>query len=108
MALTTAPGDNRMQQFLYVDPIGFHAAGATIDLQGCRIHNPTLDAVLLEQTRQPEAVVACFIAKHQLWLLLRFLGPTLPGGVEFGYQANAVATWKGMQARIIPVWQLDR
>ncbi len=46
--LTTAPGDQRLQQFLDIDAVGLDAAGAAINLQAGRIHHPAVDAMLLE------------------------------------------------------------
>jgi hypothetical protein len=52
MALTAAPGDQRVQQLLDIDTVGLHPTGPQ-----------------LEEARQPEAIVACLIAEDHLWHL---------------------------------------
>jgi hypothetical protein len=69
MALTAAPGDQRVQQLLDIDAVGLHPTGAPIDLQTGEIHDPTVNAPQLEEARQPEAIVACLIAEDHLWHL---------------------------------------
>ena len=69
MALAATPGDQRVKQFLDIDAVGLHPARPAVDLQAGRLHDQTLDAALLEEPRQPEAVIARLIAERHLWRL---------------------------------------
>ena len=64
MTLAATPGDHRAQQLLDIDAVGLHPTGATIDLQAGRIHDQAVDTALLEEPRQPKAVVARLIAER--------------------------------------------
>ena len=50
VVLTTAPGDQSMQQFLDVGAVGLHPPSVAGDPQARRIHDQTIDAALLEES----------------------------------------------------------
>ena len=64
MTLAAAPGDQRMKNTLDIDAVGLHPPRPAVDLQAGRLHDQTLDATLLEEPRQPEAVVAGLVAQR--------------------------------------------
>jgi hypothetical protein len=55
LPIAATPGLQRPQEAFRVDPIGFDAAGPTVDLEAGRVHHPTGDPALgqtaLDQTR---------------------------------------------------------
>ncbi len=65
MALAATPGDRRVQQVLDIDAVGLHPPRPAVDPQAGRLHDRTFDATVLEEARQPEAVVAGLVARRQ-------------------------------------------
>src|SRR6185295_3968261 len=58
LPLTPQIGHQRSQQSLGIDAVRFGSARSTINLQTCRIDDVVADVMCLEQTVEPEAVVA--------------------------------------------------
>src|SRR5215467_323570 len=73
--LTPAPGDQRSQQQLDVDPIGLNRTSAPVDLEAARVEHKALDAARFKKSRQPECVVADFIADRDRRNRTAHLGP---------------------------------
>jgi hypothetical protein len=63
MSLVAAPSDQWTHQFLKVDPISLHALAASLDFETARIDDEAVDAMRLEEARQPKCVIANLIAK---------------------------------------------
>ncbi len=108
MTLTAAPGDERVKQALDIDPVGLHPARPAVDLQAGRLHDPTRDAALFEEPRQPEAIIARLITERQLWHPTRYLCQAVPRRIELSHQAFGVTAPDWIQARVVPVRKLDR
>src|SRR6185436_11888011 len=58
LRLTPQIRHQRSQQSLGIDAVRFGSARSTINLQTCRIDDVVADVMCLEQTVEPEAVVA--------------------------------------------------
>src|SRR6476646_2452696 len=68
----------RSQQSLGIDAVRFGSARSTINLQTCRIDDVVADVMCLEQTVEPEAVVAGLVTRNHFHALLRFFGNARP------------------------------
>src|SRR6516162_2545517 len=69
MALATVDRDESPQQGERIDAIGLHSTRPSIDLDACRIEDPTVDTDLCQRTRHPETAVTRLITDHDPLLL---------------------------------------
>src|SRR6476469_8582634 len=78
LRLTPQIRHQRSQQSLGIDAVRFGSARSTINLQTCRIDDVVADVMCLEQTVEPEAVVAGLVTRNHFHALLRFFGNARP------------------------------
>jgi len=62
MALTPAPGNQRMKDTLNIDAVGLHPPRPPVGLQAGRLHHLASDIPLLKEPRQPKPVMAGLVA----------------------------------------------
>src|SRR5713101_3115740 len=67
MSLAPAPGDQRTQQHLDVDSVDLNSSPAPVYLEAARVDHKALDAAPHEEPRQPERVIAYFVADGDCW-----------------------------------------
>src|SRR5229473_2339241 len=108
MSLAPAPGDQRTQQHLDVDSVGFNASPAPVDLEAARVDHKTLDAAPHKEPRQPERVIAYFVAQGDSRRRTAHLGPAVPGCSKLRHQLFCVSAFDWIKARLLPIRKLDR
>src|ERR1700682_3220991 len=79
MSLAPAPGDQRTQQHLDVDSVGLNSSPAPVYLEAARVDHKALDAAPHKEPRQPERVIAYFVADGYCWRRNRSPWPSSPG-----------------------------
>src|SRR6516165_8365270 len=102
MPLATAPGAQRTQQLLEVDPISFHALAAPLDFQATSVDDEALDAA-----RQPKCVIASLVAKYDRRCRPADLGPALARRDQLRQQGRRVPALNGINARLVSIRNLD-
>src|SRR3974390_1839653 len=108
MPLAPAPCDQRTQQCLDVDPIGLNATPAPADLKTAGVDHKALNAARLEAPRQPERVIAYFVAERDHRQRTARLRPTLPSLGVRRPQLFCAPACDRIKARLLPIWKLDR
>jgi hypothetical protein len=108
LLLSLAPCDQRTQQCLDVDPIGLNSTPAPTDLKTAWVDHKALNAARLKEPRQPERVIAYFVAERDHRQRTARLRPTIPGLGELRHQLFCVPACDWIKARLLPIWKLDR
>src|SRR5205807_1186634 len=99
MPLAPAPGDQRTQQRLDVDSIGLNSTPAPADLKTAGVDHKALDAARLKEPRQPERVIAYFVAERDHRQRTARLRPTVSGRGELRHQPFCVPACDWITAR---------
>src|ERR1700682_3480808 len=108
MSLAPAPGDQRTQQHLDVDSVGLNSSPATVYLKAARVDHKALDAAPHKEPRQPERVIAYFVADGDCWRRTAHLGPAVLGYSKLCHQLFRVSAFDWIEARLLPIRKLDR
>src|SRR5262249_43959241 len=107
MSLTPTPGDQCTQQLAEVNPISLGSTAAPIDLHARRVDDETVDAMRLQEAREPKSVVARLVAEYDRRLLATHLRPAITCRDELCHQAFAVAAFDRIDARLLMIGKLD-
>src|SRR5450631_1415641 len=108
MSLAPAPGDQRTQQHLDVDSVGLNSSPAPVYLEAARVDHKALDAAPHEEPRQPERVIAYFVADGDCWRRTAHLGPAVSGRSKLCHKLFRVSAFDWIEARLLPIRKLDR
>src|SRR6202165_3743431 len=108
MSLAPAPGDQRTQQHLDVDSVGLNSSPAPAYLEAARVDHKALDAAPHKEPRQPERVIAYFVAQGDCRRRTAHLGPAVPGCSKLRHQLFRVSAFDWIKARLLPIRKLDR
>src|SRR5450631_4310946 len=108
MSLAPPPGDQRTQQHLDLDSVGLNSAPAPVYLEAARVDHKALDAAPHEEPRQPERVIAYFVADGDCWRRTAHLGPAVSGCGKLCHQLFRVSAFDWIEARLLPIRKLDR
>ena len=79
-----------------------------LDLDAAWVDHKTLDATRFKQPRQPERVIAYFIAERHHRQCTGHLGPIVSGCSELHHQLFCVAASDWINARLLSIRKLDR
>src|SRR3974390_2046440 len=107
MPLAPAPCDQRTQQCLDVDPIGLNSTPAPADLKTAGVDHKALNAARLKAPRQPERVIAYFVAERDHRQRTARLRPTIPGLGELRHQLFCVSACDRIKARLVPLPEME-
>src|SRR5215469_6901231 len=102
------PGDQRPQQHLDVDSIGFNSAPSPVDLDATWVDHKALDSVRFKEPRQPERVIAYFIAERDHRQCAAHPGPAVAGRSELRHQLFCIAASDWINTRLLLIRKLDR
>src|ERR1700730_16720107 len=108
MSLAPAPGDQRTQQHLDVDSVGLNSSPAPVYLEAARVDHKALNAAPHEEPRQPERVIAYFVADGDCWRRTAHLGPAVSGCSKLCHQLFRVSAFDWIEAPLLPLRQMDR
>src|SRR5262249_31968130 len=108
MSLTPTPGDQCTQQLAEVNPISLRSTAAPIDLHARRVDDETVDAMRLQEAREPKSVVARLVAEYDRRLLATHLRPAITCRDELCHQTFAVAAFDRIDARLLMIGKLGR
>src|SRR5262245_792932 len=107
MSLTPTPGDQCTQQLAEVNPISLRSTAAPIDLHARRVDDETVDAMRLQEAREPKSVVARLVAEYDRRLLATHLRPAITCRDKLCHQTFAVAAFDRIDARLLMIRKLD-
>src|SRR5262252_7388868 len=91
-----------------VHSIGLNPTPTPVDLEAAWVDHKALDAARFKEPRQPECIVADFIADRDRRNCTAPLGPAVSGCSKLRHQLLCVAAFVWIKARLCPIRKLDR
>src|SRR5215831_17454564 len=91
-----------------VHSIGLNPTPTPVDLDAAWVDHKALDAARFKEPRQPERIIAYFIAERDHRRCAAHLGPAVSGCSELRHQLFCAAASDWINARLLPIRKLDR
>src|SRR6202030_4234312 len=85
-----------------------YSSPAPVYLEAARVDHKALNAAPHEEPRQPERVIAYFVADGDCWRRTAHLGPAVSGCSKLCHQLFRVSAFDWIEARLLPLRKLDR